>query len=121
VGFVGVHTWGFGDGVGVVATGYTPGQDLARRLVVRSDGASGYVIGTDGWLRPWALAGHALPPPIMASTIPYGPGQAADITADGRVSVVSSFGAAVPTGPVPCFVDEKWPGWPIVRSYASAP
>jgi hypothetical protein len=50
------YPWPLGGAPRVIPTGYWPGQDLARGIVVRSDGASGYVADAYGGIHPFGAA-----------------------------------------------------------------
>jgi hypothetical protein len=64
-GYGGIHPFGGAPAASNYA--YFPGHDIARRMVLLSDGSGGYVL--DGWggIHPFALGGAALPVAITNS------------------------------------------------------
>lgn len=116
--FGGVHLAGAGEPAPRVVVGrYTPGQDLARRLVVLPDGERGYVLDAAGGLHPWALAGTALPEPRAVATA-TGTGRGAALDATGEVIAVDAAGSVVSTGDAPCRPGPRWPGQDAARALA---
>ena len=119
--FGGVHVAGAGnDPPAIVASRYTPGRDLARRLIVLPGGRGGYVVDAAGRLHAWAIAGTPLPPVRTAASSSEG-GRAAFLDVLGAVNVVGASGAVIPTTPVPCRPTPLWPGRDLVRGVALLP
>jgi subtilisin family serine protease len=114
----GVHLAGAGDDAPPVRVSrYTPGRDLARRLVVLAGGGRGYVLDRNGRLHPWALDGVALPAALSTATTAAGRDVVVD-PATGRLVVVTSGGSVLPAGPAPCRPAPLWSGRDLARGIA---
>jgi murein DD-endopeptidase MepM/ murein hydrolase activator NlpD len=126
-GFGGVHQ--FGGAPVARATAYWQGLDIAKRIVVLSDGSGGYVMDGYGALHPFAVGSNAMPPNItnnaywpnwaIANDIALLPGSTASnvggVTLEGYGGV-HGFGSA---GAVTGFA--YWDGWNIARSIRLSP
>jgi hypothetical protein len=120
--FGGVHVAGAGSPAPTVAvTRYTPGRDLARRLVVLPGGASGYVLDAAGRLHSWALQGGVRPSPATPATSATGAGRGAAVDRAGRVIALTGGGAVLPTTGAPCQPSVRWPGRDLARGVVLVP
>ena len=118
----GVHVAGAGAPAPLVTvTRYTPGRDLARRLVVLPGGTGGYVLDAAGRLHPWALEGTAMPPPASPATSGTGTGRGIAADGGGRLTAVTGPGAVLPAGGLPCRPSLRWPGRDLARGLALVP
>jgi hypothetical protein len=127
-GFGGIHQFG---GAPVARTTFYPGLDIARRLVVLSDGTGGYVMDAYGGLHAFAVGSNPMPAAITNNAFWSGwniardgallPGSTASnvggVTLDG-FGGPHSFGTAGATG-VTGF--PYWSGWDIARSVRLSP
>ena len=63
-----LDAWGglhpFGGAPAASGTPYWPNQDIARRVVLLSDGTGGYVMDLFGGLHPFAIGQNPMPPVI---------------------------------------------------------
>ncbi len=69
-GWGGIHPFGGAPAV-TKSTGYWPGKDLTRGIVLLPNDTGGYVVDSWGGLHPFAVGGNALPPAIHNG--PYWP------------------------------------------------
>jgi hypothetical protein len=122
-GWGGIHP--FGAAAPVTGAAYWPNWDIAKRLVLLSDGSGGYVL--DGWggLHPFAIGSNPLPPAVannaywpnwnIARDIVLSPGSTAasvaGVTLDGWGGV-HPFGAAAAVTNQGAY----WPNWDIARA-----
>lgn len=124
-----LDAWGglhaFGGAAQVRSTGYWSSWDIARRVVVRRDGA-GYVL--DGWggLHPFGT--KYTPIPSVPATSAYWPGwdiarDAVLIPPNGSAGyVLDGFGGLHPFGGAPrARTSGYWSGWDIARRVAVNP
>lgn len=120
-GFGGLHA--YGGAAAPVTTGYWSGWDIARRVVVRSDGG-GYVMDGFAGLHPFAQPGQAMP--ARPAGGPYWPGWeiARDIVllTDTSGYVLDGYGGIHPFGGAPAVSSTAyWRGWDIARRIALQP
>jgi hypothetical protein len=127
-GYGGIHQFG---GAPVARTTFYAGLDIARRLVVLSDGTGGYVMDNYGGLHAFAVGSNPMPPAITNNAFWSGwniardgvllPGSTAanvgGVTLDG-FGGPHPFGTAGATG-VTGF--PYWSGWDIARSVRLSP
>src|SRR5450759_1421265 len=126
-GYGGVH-W-YGVPMTINAPAYWPGWDIARDIAFLPDGSGGYVLDGYGGLHPFAVNGHALPPPVTGG--PYWRGwdiaRKVVIFSDGTGGYVMDgygglhsfgIGGAVPAAPSG---GPYWPGWTIARDVVLVP
>jgi subtilisin family serine protease len=120
--FGGVHLAGAGRAApAVVVSRFTPGRDLARRLVLLPDGDRGYVLDERGALHPWAVEGVDLPAPLALATAPVGdPGRGVVATPGGvtALTALTGAGAGIPAGDEPCVPAPAWRGADVARAVA---
>lgn len=115
----GVHVAGAGAAAPrVVVSRYTPGRDLARRLVLLPSGDRGYVLDAGGRLHPWAVDGVDMPPAVSPATAGTGAGRDVAVGPSGRITVLTAGGALVPAAGRPCRPTTVWPGRDLARAVA---
>jgi outer membrane protein assembly factor BamB len=122
-GWGGIHP--FGGAPAVSGGSYWPNWDIAKRLVVLSDGTGGYVL--DGWggLHSFAIGSNPMPPAItnfgywpnwnIARDFALAPGSTktnvAGVTLDGFGGVHPFGSSGAVTG-----LSGYWPNWDIARA-----
>ncbi|OLE28456.1 MAG: hypothetical protein AUG44_07380 [Actinobacteria bacterium 13_1_20CM_3_71_11] len=120
-GWGGIHP--FGGAPAITGGGYWPFWDIAKRLVLLSDGTGGYIL--DGWggLHGFAVGANPMPPSLssafwpgwsIARDIALAPGSTAanvaGVTLDG-------YGGVHPFGASGAVSGEAlWPNWDIARA-----
>jgi Cysteine-rich secretory protein family len=126
-GWGGIHA--FGGAPATSGGGYWPNFDIAKRLVLLSDGTGGYIL--DGWggLHRFAVGSNPMPPAItnfgywphwnIARDIALTPGSTANnvsgVTLDG-------FGGVHPFGSAAAVTSAAyWRNWDIARSVRLSP
>jgi hypothetical protein len=127
-GFGGIHAFG---GAPVAHwSAYWPNWDIAKRLVLLSDGSGGYVMDGYGGLHPFSVGSNPMPPAIhnfaywpgwnIARDVVLLPGSTAanvgGVTLDGYGGV-HPFGT---TSVVPK-LSVYWAGWDIARAVRLSP
>jgi hypothetical protein len=131
-GWGGIHP--FGSAPAVTNFAYFPGNDVAKRMFLFSDGKGGYVLDAWGGIHPFATAGNALPAAItnfgywpnfnIARDFALIPSSteagAAGFTLDGwgGLHVFNSSGVTPPTTPGDF---PYWPNFDIARAVRLAP
>jgi hypothetical protein len=109
----------FGGAPGVAISGYWPGWDIARKIVLKPGSASqGWVLDGHGALHSFAPAPASFAPPPANFAYPTIPARDATVTADGGGQVVTGFGSVARLG-ADCISRQRWPGWDIVRGFAA--
>jgi SpoIID/LytB domain protein len=115
----------FGGAPAAMPSGYWPGDDVARRVVLRPDGA-GYVLDAYGALHPFGT--EATPAPPRPSGGPSWPGwpvarDVALLPGDGDAGyVLDAFGGIHPFGGAPPVrANGYWPGADVARRLVLAP
>ena len=112
------------------ATAYWPNTNLAKRVVLLSDGTGGYTLDAWGGLHGFAVGTNPLPPAItnfaywpswsIARDIVLTPGSTASsvsgVTLDGWGGVHPFGSAGAVTG-----ISAMWPNWDIARAVRLAP
>jgi hypothetical protein len=126
-GYGGIHP--FGGAPAVQGGPYWQGYDIAKRLVVLSDGSGGYVLDGLGGLHPFAIGANAMPPTItnnaywpswaIARDIALAPGSTAasvsGVTLDGYGGVHPFGNSGAITSATAYF------GWDIARAVRYSP
>ena len=106
-------------------TGYFPGRDVARRVVVGSSATGGYVLDASGGVHPFAIGNHPMPPGARSAA--YWPNQnvARDIALlPGGWSgyVLDWWGGIHPFNGAPAVRSSGyWQGWDIARALVMLP
>lgn len=120
-GYGGLHP--YGGAAPPVTSGYWSGWDVARRVVVRSDGA-GFVMDAYAGLHPFAPAGQAMP--ARPTGGPYWSGwtiaRDAVLLTDTSGYILDGYGGIHPFGGAPAVRSTGyWRGWDIARRIALRP
>jgi len=127
-GYGGIHP--FGGAPAVQGGPYWRGYDIAKRLVLLSDGSGGYVLDGLGGLHPFAIGTNAMPPEItnnaywanwaIARDVALAPGSTAanvsGVTLDGWGGV-HPFGSSGAISGATAF----WQNWDIARAVRYSP
>jgi outer membrane protein assembly factor BamB len=127
-GYGGIHP--FGGAPAVQGGPYWRGYDIARRLVLLSDGTGGYVLDGLGGLHPFAVGSSAMPQAItnnaywpnwaIARDIALAPGSTgtnvSGVTLDGWGGVHPFGNSGAVTG-----ATASWPNWDIARAVRYSP
>jgi outer membrane protein assembly factor BamB len=127
-GYGGIHP--FGGAPAVQGGPYWRNNDIARRLVVLSDGSGGYVLDGLGGLHPFAVGSSAMPPAIannaywpnwaIARGVALAPGSTAasvsGVTLDGWGGVHPFGNSGAVSG-----ATASWPNWDIARAVRYSP
>jgi hypothetical protein len=124
----------FGGAPAPRTTGYWANWDIAKRLVILSDGTGGYVL--DGWggLHPFAVGSAAMPPVVtlggywrgwnIARGVALTPGSTAatvsGVTLDAYGGVHSFSGPSITRAANPS-ITGYWKNWDIARSIVFVP
>jgi subtilisin family serine protease len=116
-GWGGLHP--FGGAPAAHVTGYHPGADLARTIVLAPGGAGGYILDASGLLWPFTIDGRDAPPDRISADVPLAVSRAAAFDSTGDLALVTGDGAVVPGAGAPCTPQPTWPGWDITRSFVS--
>jgi len=127
-GYGGIHA--FGGAPAVQGAPYWPGFDIARRLVVLSDGTGGYVLDGYGGLHPFSTGTNPMPTSItnesywggwnIARDVALAPGSTgtsvSGVTLDGWGGVHPFGNSGAVTG-----ATASWANWDIARAVRYSP